>query len=59
VWPLGDRSSRDVPATCGAWRQGMLRQAMDLEIVGLGEAWRLAARVSRQAICTGISPGGA
>jgi len=37
----------------------MLRQATDLETVGLSRAWRLAARVFRQAVCIGISPGGA
>jgi len=66
VWRLAtyecspsDRSSRDVSAPRGAWRQGVLRQAIDSEIGGLGEAWKMAAMVSRQAVCTGILPSGA
>ena len=57
MWSPGDRTSRDVPTTRGAWRQGLICQAIDPEIVGLGETWRLATMVSRQAVCTGFSPG--
>jgi len=54
-----NRISRDVLATRGVWRQGVIRQAIDLETMGLGEAWSLAAMVSRQTVCTGFSSGDA
>ncbi|QCD92767.1 hypothetical protein DEO72_LG5g836 [Vigna unguiculata] len=56
--PLGDKSSRDVLATCGAWQQGVIRQVIDLKIVGLIGAWRLVTRLSHQAVCTGFILGG-
>jgi len=55
----GNRSSNNVPPTCGAWQQGLICQAIDPETVGLGEARRLAAMVLHQAACTGFSPSGA
>jgi len=33
--PQGDMTSEGVPAPRGAWRQGVLRQAIDPAIVGL------------------------
>jgi len=58
MWSPGDRITKGVPALCGVWRQGILRQAIDPETVGLGEAWCLAAWVFRQAVCTVFLLGG-
>ncbi|QCE10219.1 hypothetical protein DEO72_LG10g1446 [Vigna unguiculata] len=49
-----DRTSKGVPAPRGAWRQGVLCQAIDLKIVHLDRAWRLVTRLFRQAVCTGF-----
>jgi len=57
--PPSDRTSRGVPTTSGAWWQGVLRQAIDPKTMVLTGAWRLAMRMSRQAVCTIISPGSA
>ncbi|QCD79362.1 hypothetical protein DEO72_LG1g3001 [Vigna unguiculata] len=46
----------NAPATSGAWRQGVLCQAMDPKTVGLREVWHLATRMSRLAVCTVFSP---
>jgi len=53
--PPSDRTSRGVPAPHGAWRQGVLHQAIDLKTVRLDGAWRMATRLFRQAICTGFA----
>jgi len=59
MWPLGDRTNKGVPTTRGAWRQGVIHQAIDLKTVGLGAAWRLVTMASRQVVCLGFSPGDA
>ena len=50
-----------VGVSSNMWRLAarVIRQAIDFEIMGLGEAWHLASRVSRQAVYTGFLPGGA
>jgi len=64
VWRLatyeclpGDRTTNGVLVTSGVWRQGVLCQVIDPETVGLEKAWRLAARVSPQAVWIVFSPG--
>jgi len=54
VWRLaacwcspGDMTSEGVPAPHGAWREGVLHQAIDPTTMDLWEAWRLAVRRSR------------
>ncbi|QCE05998.1 hypothetical protein DEO72_LG9g1007 [Vigna unguiculata] len=54
-----ERTIREVLAPRGAWRQGVLRQAIDPTIKGLTGAWRLVTGRSRQAVYTNVLPGDA
>ncbi|QCE06729.1 hypothetical protein DEO72_LG9g1743 [Vigna unguiculata] len=45
----------DVPASCGAWREGVLHRAVTVKQGGLRERWRLAERRSRQAVWTSFA----